>query len=191
MKIILLTLIFAAQISFSQEKIVADPIDDQINHNDEYDIEYIPSSLIVKIILDFNNDGIDDIAISVTRWGNAGGYWCIYLGRKDRKYTNIGNIFFHPLAFTIIPQNYGVSSMMIFHRWNAGEGDLIEYSISDQGIKEMKSRVMKPADDEDHAEYIKLFGDLYKHPKSTCCRLLDYVKDKNCKWYPGYYIRDK
>jgi hypothetical protein len=182
------------QISYSQKKIVADPIDFQFRSYDTTEIEDYSNRILVKIILDFNNDGIDDIAISDTyTWGNAGGDWDIYLGKKDGKYEYFDVLFFHPLAFKVHPQKYGTSTMIIYRRAGGGEGDLIEYSISNSGIKEVKSRIMKPDNESeaDYVEYWKLFGDLYKNPKSTCCRLSEYLKDKNCKWYPGYDIENK
>ena len=182
------------QIALSQVKITVDPMNDNFGHIDTTDIQDFGDRLIVKIELDFNNDGITDLVISNTEaWGNAGGDWSVYLGRKDGNYDDIGYIFFHPLAFRIMPQTDGYSNLVIYHRMGGGEGDLIEYSISKNGIKELSSRIMRPdtEGESDNVEYMKLFGDLYNNPKSICCRLTEYIKNKNCKWYPGYYIQDK
>jgi hypothetical protein len=194
LSILVFSAILFISMSFSQENIFDDPIKSLCGSEDTTDLEMYSGRLLVKINLDFNNDGIVDLAFSDTEaWGNAGGDWTIYLGRKDGKFESIGEVFFHPLAFKIQPIKYGISKMIIYRRAGGGEGDLIEYSISINGIKEIKSRLMKPDDksEKDYDIYWKLFGDLYNNPKSTCCIMVDYIKNNNCKWYPGYTIENK
>lgn len=146
---------------------------------------------LVRIITDFNNDGLEDIALSDnSMMGNGGGPFKVYLKDKTGNYKYIGILGIHPAAINIQPIKKGVTKIIGYWHMSAIEGYLFEYSLSNDGIKNISRKLIKPGDaeyggnDEDKKLFDKLFGN--RKPISEYCKLIDYIKDKNCKWEKGY-----
>ncbi len=85
---------------------------------DTSDLNYLKSVRLIRLIDNFDSDGIKYIAMSDSlgvAWGNAGGSWKIYLARKDSKYVPFKEtFFFRPGAISIPPIKNGVSKITIF-----------------------------------------------------------------------------
>ena len=141
--------------------------------------------LLVRVIRDFNNDGIDDIALaSSLYWGQASAPWEIHLRGADRSYTYLGKLDFHPLSISIQPIDVGSSKIVTYHRMGADGGHLVERILSSDGI----SRVgMQEIRWEDSEAYQKVPS---SHPGKSFaehCKLSDYLDDEHCAWFKGYY----
>jgi len=176
----------------SQAQVVSDPVEWSVENYRDENVDSIPDChILVKIVRDFNNDGIGDIAISDTYdWGNAGGDWDIFLGTKNKQYKYLGDLGFHPDAIAFKPIEREASQITVYIHTSAGGGDLIHYRLSSKGIREIKrkSLVLDNADDaKEFEKYDQLFANVNKNPISVWCKLSDYLRDKNCRWQPGYF----
>lgn len=182
--------------SAGETNAVADPVADYAEDAASgYDLTNpLDVSRPIRLILfidDFDSDGIKDIAMSDSlggAWGNAGGEWKIYLGRKDGKYVPFKQtIFFRPGEIDIQKIKNGTSKITIYARQNASEGGLSEFQMSSRDLRQIKSKVIRPDDNPaDKMEYDRLFGPLNKQPIPEFCMLLDYLKQNKCTWKKGY-----
>jgi hypothetical protein len=142
----------------------------------------------VKGILDFNNDGLDDIALtSSLLWGNAGTDWEIYLGNEVGNYTYFMNLFFHPLGISVEPLKKGTAKIFIYRRLGAGEGYLSEFHLSRTGTNTVATKRIGLGGATGLKELDRIFGYLDKEYFAEFCKLSDYLADKNCDWMPGYH----
>ena len=142
----------------------------------------------VKGILDFNNDGLDDIALtSSLLWGNAGTDWEIYLGNEVGNYTYFGNIFFHPLGISVEPLKKGTAKIFVYRRLGASEGYLSEFHLTRAGTNTVATKHIGPGGATGLKELDRIFGYLDKAYFAEFCKLSDYLADKNCDWVPGYH----
>ncbi len=115
----------------------------------------VPSSKLVRIIDDFNNDGLSDIAIADFEFrGNMGVDWSIYLQQKPGMYCRVGDVFFHECAFAIRPIKPGVAKLIVSMR----KAGIIEYSVSMNGIKKECTNAISSK------RYHSLFGHLLLKP---------------------------
>lgn len=152
-----------------------------INHTSK-DIRF------VKGILDFNNDGLDDIAVtSSLLWGNAGTDWEIYLGNEVGNYTYFGNLFFHPLGISVEPIKKGTAKIFAYYRLSADEGRLSEFYFSREGTNTVATKRIYPHSKTGRKELDHIFGYLDKTYFAEFCKFSDYLDDKNCDWVPGYH----
>ena len=176
-----------------QSQIVSDPVELFVEPYKSQNTDSIlgfDREILVKIVHDFNNDGIDDIAIANTYlWGNAGGPWDIFIGTENKQYRYLGSLSFHPDAIAFKPLKHGMSLITVYLHRSAREGDLVEYRLSAKRIKKLTKKILSPDPDtqnEDYQKFRKLFGYLHQ-PISVWCRLSEYLKNKNCRWDMGYY----
>jgi hypothetical protein len=177
------------------QDVVTDPVEDFASqYRDTSSIDHFNKMVLIKIVRDFNNDGINDIAVSETsEWGNAGGEWDIYLGQADGHYKYLDQMIFHADGIAFLPLCQGISEVVTYIHGGAEEGDLVHYYLSDKGVSKISGRRIvfnNPKDAEEYAKYNQLFGNAYKRPMSVCCRLSEYLRNKNCNWQPGYFIRE-
>jgi hypothetical protein len=116
----------------------------------------------ICIVADFNNDGLPDLAVADGALaGNVGANWSIYLRTKAGSYHWIGDVLFHGKAFAIEPLKPGVGKLLVYIRAGLTKGALVEYAVSQAGIKELRETTMYPQD-ADSDRYQKLFGHLYE-----------------------------
>ena len=194
---ITLTLLLST-VTLSRGQTVTDPIADMIPTSapDSADDPYFLRRVIVKCVYDFDNDGILDLAVSESPellWGNAGGFWEVYLGQPGGGYKKLDDFFFHPSAINIQPVRPGESKVTIYHRESASYGELIEYSLSLAGIKENNSTTISvesagswDVDSPAKRLYDTLFYDRLHVPVVSSCRLSDLCKNPKALWRDGY-----
>jgi len=128
-----------------------------------------PVSRPVMMEVDFDCDGTSDMALSDAKlWGNAGGDWRIHIKQPDGRYVYAGSLFFHPLAFNVVRQKAGVGIMTVYLRAGGGEGALVTYEITREGVKELSSEEFRPMESEsdspNHKRYEALFSGLRQKP---------------------------
>lgn len=116
-----------------------------------------------RLVEDFNNDGIDDVALSyeTSMFGNAGGHFFLYLGMRDGTYKEIGSFFAHPLAINLEKTTEGESVISTYGRLNSVSGGIVERRVTDAGIFIVDSKFIHPGDEkvpEDQKQYLDLFG---------------------------------
>ena len=149
-----------------------------------YPLRKVEDIRLVKILHDFNNDDVDDVAlVSSLSWGNAGAYWEIFLGSEEEDYIRLGELFFHPLAISIQPVAEGISEIVTYHRLGAEEGNWYTYRLSREGIQTVALR--RSGYDEKQGQ--RLFGHLTKESLAQFCILSVYLADPTCEWQLGYY----
>jgi hypothetical protein len=144
---------------------------------------------MVRLVLDFNNDGLVDIALSDSYlWGNAGGYWEFFLQNDNRKYHCIGYVMLHPSAFRIEPVRAGVSRLTVYIHNDAGSGDLNTYEICSDSITFISTLLLHTGDDHPagEKEYQRLFGYLRAKPLCEYITVYGYLRDPTLPWHPGY-----
>lgn len=148
--------------------------------------------LLIRIIFDINNDGLNDIAIGNSfEEGKAGVNWDIYLGQKDGTYKFLTNMLFHPLAFFIKPINKNRTEFYTYIRMGGMEGYLDKNIIIGDTIKEEKNELIYPTTKpEDEKLYKELF-ESNNNPYPENCYLHEYIEKGSCKWESGYYREEK
>ena len=101
-----------------------------------------------RITIDFNSDGISDLAIStaLNLFGNAGGMFTFYLGNTNGEYNKVGSVFMHALAANLRPVHDGEGLLTVYVRDGGPGGDLISYSVTQTGIVERSSRYIRARD---------------------------------------------
>lgn len=146
-------------------------------------------NIMVRLVLDLDNDGLVDVALSDSyKWGNAGGYWEFFLQRDDHKYYHVGSVLLHPDAFRIEPVRRGVSRLLVYIRDGAGVGDLNEYEISADSVAFISTSRLYTGQGNPtgEKEYQRLFGYLRDNPLCECITMYGYLKDSTLPWHPGY-----
>lgn len=115
-----------------------------------------------RLVADFNNDGIDDVALSydTSMFGNAGGHFFLYLGKADGTYREIGSFFAHPLAINLKKTIKGEGTITTYAHSNAGSGYIVEERITSAGIFVVNRKLIQPGD-AGVPEDKKLYGDLF------------------------------
>jgi hypothetical protein len=74
-------------------------------------------TVLLRIRADFDNDGIQDLALSdSSTWGNAGGQWLLFRGQRDHRYLYWGTLFFSPGVAALHPVGRGTSEMALYVR---------------------------------------------------------------------------
>lgn len=180
--------VFALSPLTSVGQVVSDPVAEfaEMYREPPDSIPAFAERHLLKIVHDFNNDGIDDIAISDSfLWGTAGGPWRIYLGLGKGKYSYLDDLFFDSDAIAFLPKRTGCAEIIVYIRNGGGKGDLIHYLISRKGIKKDASKTIYLNSDTknaDYKEYMTLFGRLSKSPIAVWCLLADYLENPNCPW---------
>jgi hypothetical protein len=164
-----------------------DPITEYVKGYGEPDpseTEDIATSIISKIVYDFNNDGMPDIALTCSHlWGAHIGPWSIYLGRKNGYYSYIDDIWFVASAVRVIPIKKGMSKIIAYWHWSAAQGELVETVVSSDSVKEIKRTMIYPdyyAKNEDERKYEELFHG-YALPDSSL-KIENYRKTKKIIW---------
>lgn len=113
-----------------------------------------------RIIGDFNNDELADIAISTSTsiFGNAGGWFSVYLRTPSDKLKYIGEIFAHPYAINIKSVSPGKTLITTYHHNNVSSGMLVNHQLSNDEIVELSRAQLFPGTSEaDKKEYDSLF----------------------------------
>ena len=82
---------------------------------------------------DFNNDGVEDVAVSGTSFGTGGGGWSLYLKIADQKYKEFSELE-APLNVTVFSGGqHGVGYMRTYWHMSAGTGSetLLKITMDD------------------------------------------------------------
>ncbi len=137
-----------------------------------------------RLVADFNNDGIDDVALSydTSMFGNAGGQFFLYLGKGDGTYREIGSFFAHPLAINLKKTITGEGTVTTYARSNAGSGFIVEERITSVGIFMVNRKLIQPGD-AGVPEDQKLYGDLFGNATRIKAEISE-TKDNVVMWKP-------
>lgn len=133
--------------------------------NAEQDPSTVPSAFErYRFRADFNGDGIPDVALSSDRsqFGKSGGEFSIYLGTRNGRWRYIGSIDVHPLAVHLEKLRAGEGILTVYVRSSGAAGQLVRYSITARGVKELSSKQIHPGDggtESGRAEYARYFDD--------------------------------
>ena len=92
-----------------------------------------------RIIADFNNDSLDDLALSddINMFGNAGGFFAIFIALNETEYRYLGDIFAHPMVVQVAKIQNGVGRIENYHRLGPRSGAFVEYQITDTLIRKV------------------------------------------------------
>ncbi len=125
---------FFTTVVFSQHKRITDPVKSFIS---KIDFNPLVNQKIYKLNNDFNNDGLQDIALSCSdNWGNAGGKWLFYFQNKGGSFTYYDKIdLMSTSAYTILKENEKTPVLLVYNRYNCCSGILAYYSFAKKGFK--------------------------------------------------------
>ena len=109
-------------------------------------------------------DGVSDLMLSesVSLFGNAGGFFDIYKGASEGRFTNIGSVFAHPLAVSLTKREGGGGILTTCHRSSCRSGSLTRYRVTAESVTKLDHRTIYPGDNgtpEGRAEYARVFND--------------------------------
>lgn len=101
----------------------------------------------VRLLADFNADGIQDMALSVDRslFGNAGGPFTLYLGNGKGKYRKHGEFFAHPMAVSL-EKIHNKVRLWTYYRGGGWTGQIGYYEILKDKLSEYHSITIHPGD---------------------------------------------
>ena len=136
-----------------------------------------------RIVDDFNNDGIEDVALSyeINMFGNAGGHFSLYLGKSGGGFRAVGYFFAHPSAINLQKSKKGEGIITTYARSNAGSGYLIGERITSAGIFMLHKKLIQPGD-AGVPEDQKLYGDLFGTAGMKA--EISQTKDSSVRWTP-------
>lgn len=136
---------------------------------------------ICKINFDFNFDGIQDIALTDHYlWGAHIGPWEIYLGIGNSKYLFVGEIWFHNDAVRFDSLANGKSNVIVFDRAGGANVDIVEYSLSKDGINQFERNLLQFESFEKMNEAFKEYR--FQTFKDSCISVKYYLKNREIKF---------
>lgn len=133
-----------------------------------------------RIVGDFNNDGLSDLAISTSTslFGNADGWFKVYLGTNGRKYKYLGDLSAHPAAINFEPGGPGEALVTTYHHDTASAGVLIKQKITSKQIIDIsKVEIFPGRNESDKTLYDKLF----RHNKNIIVQI-GYCSNNQVEW---------
>jgi hypothetical protein len=143
---------------------------------------------ICKVYADFNTDGIKDVAITNRSLGGAHYWqWSIYLGLENGKFKYFDELWFHNGAIKIEKLEKGTSIIYVYFRDVINKGDLIVYSLSVKGIKEIERKNINMEFSEDYIpinEDAKLYHKLFFNQdiSDSCLIINEYLRNNKILW---------
>ncbi len=176
------------RVAVAAEPPLTDPVDAFVKGYDpshgDFFIHEPERTVLLRLRLDFDNDGIADLAVSEgSIWGQAGGPWLIFLGGRDGRYTYVGELFFYPTTLAIRPVSPGVAEVTTFERTSASGGHLVVSRISRAVITPLREEILHDVQGADRDRYRALFPTV--RPEAESCRLVEYRRDAARCWRPG------
>jgi hypothetical protein len=146
-------------------------------------------TVLLRIRADFDNDGVDDLALSESStWGNAGGQWLLFRGESDRSYVYLGTLFFSPGSVAMRPLARGTSEVTLFVRMGVSRGTVETYRLTSAGINRISALPLELDRPTDRERYDALLRTA--RPLSVeYCKLLDYRRNAASCWQPGLGLR--
>jgi hypothetical protein len=146
-------------------------------------------TVLLRIRADFDNDGVDDLALSdSSTWGNAGGQWLLFRGQPDGSYAYWGTLFFSPGAATVRPLAPGTAEMALYVRTGVSRGTLQMYRVTSAGISRVSEHSLDLERPADRERYDALPRSGRQLPVEYC-KLLEYRQDAANCWRPGLGLR--
>lgn len=146
-------------------------------------------TVLLRIRADFDNDGVDDLALSdSSTWGNAGGQWLLFRGQHDGSYVYWGTLFFAPGAAALRPIGRGESELALYVRMSVSRGTIQMYRLTGAEIirlSEVSVDLDSPRDRERHDLLLRPVRQL----PVEYCKLLEYRRDAAHCWHPGLGLR--
>ncbi len=139
-----------------------------------------------RILGDFNNDGIEDMALSnvISSFGNAGGNFEIYLRDQQGNFILHGSMFCHPLAIAVenSPKNPRIWAYL---RSGGGSGRIGYYEVKKQGLTQFQGITIYPGDGG-----TEISNHTYRVLGKTDSKLTiekSTTTNGKVQWKPGYY----
>jgi hypothetical protein len=146
-------------------------------------------TVLLRIRADFDNDGVDDLALSdSSTWGNAGGQWLLFRGQRDGSYVYWGTLFFAPGAAALRPVGRGEAKLALYVRMSASRGVVHVYRLTSAEITRLSAVSVdldRPRDRERHDVLLRPVRQL----PVEYCKLLEYRRDAAHCWHPGLGLR--
>jgi hypothetical protein len=146
-------------------------------------------TVLLRIRADFDNDGIDDLALSESStWGNAGGQWLLFRGQPDRGYVYLGTLFFSPGAAALRPLARGTSELALYVRTSAARGAVQVYRVTGAALSRVSELPLDLERAGDRERYEVLLRPERPLPVEYC-KLLEYRREAADCWRPGLGLR--
>jgi hypothetical protein len=146
-------------------------------------------TVLLRIRADFDNDGVDDLALSdSSTWGNAGGQWLLFRGQPDQSYVYWGTLFFSPGAAALRPLAPGTSEMALYVRMSVSHGTVQVYRMTSDAITPVSEGSLDLEQSSDRDRYEALLRSGHRLPVEYC-KLLEYRRAAATCWRPGLGLR--
>ena len=140
--ILALLLFFISNLAMANEIWVDDPSAIALVNGGGFSERY-------RILGDFNDDGIQDMALSddINSFGNGGGEFTLYLWNKKGKYQESGKFWAHPTAGTIAIEKWEKEiRLWAYSHGGGGIGGLGYYEVREKGLSELHVITIHPGD---------------------------------------------
>ena len=143
-------------------------------------------TVLLRIRADFDNDGVDDLALSdSSTWGNAGGQWLLFRGQPDQSYVYWGTLFFSPGAAALRPQAPGTSEMALYVRMSVSRGHRPRVSPDERRGHPRQRAVARPRAVERPRTVRGAAPVGAPARRSSTRKLLEYRRAAATCWQPG------
>lgn len=140
--------------------------------------------MLRRIITDFNNDGIQDIALNIYpafQYGHACS-WAIFIRKEDGSYNYLGNILLYEGCVYLSRIKPSISRLSFFYQNISSDGDIITYEISDSYIKEVSIKPIQFDDDGNCVLGMNYLKRLNEKLIAETCLLKDYKNGNRLIW---------
>jgi hypothetical protein len=139
-----------------------------------------PGLRLMRMVLDFNNDGLEDMAVSdSSRLNGSCVNWKLYLRTREQKYAYRGSLLLDMARVCIEPLNKGMTRISTCGRDADGGYRYYEYRLTERRLRRTRSEKVLPSD-----RRIRTFGSAFNIYKKQLdvCYLSDFLKTRNCLW---------
>jgi hypothetical protein len=102
-----------------------------------------------RMLGDFNDDGIEDMALScnINFFGNGGGEFTLYLRNNKKKYKKYGKFLAHPYGDAVAIEKWGKETRLwTYSHGGSGIGDLRYYVFGRESLSGPEGLRIHPGD---------------------------------------------
>lgn len=135
-------MVFVSNLAMADEKWIDDPSAIALVTEGGFSERY-------RILGDFNEDGIQDMALSddINFFGNGGGEFTLYLRNEEGKYRECGRFWTHPTADAIAIEKWGKEiRLWTYSHGGGGTGSIGYYDITSKGLSVFHGLIIHPGD---------------------------------------------
>ena len=143
-------------------------------------------SLLMRVVRDYNNDGLRDVALVPTDMcgQGTGCEYALYIARADGRFTHVGALPAYAESEDLKPVRPGVARLLHCHITRDGEYDGVDaLLVSEEGIQLERSFVPTPAEAEAICSWVQRSEQGWRPDFFTeQCSMRGYLNTGRCEW---------